>query len=167
MALCEDDLAPPASAYFPREEPRFDERDGRHAWREPDSLGVAIRVLAPIGNVSTDYSYSLHLQMGYGSGLSGADRSGVTSGHLGLSGHGSLNLGLSTHDDLGLLGQGQMLGVDKSSTIGRNEYLPRQENPLPRTGAPGLLPSDASPTLFVEGLPSDCSKREASRILLI
>lgn len=29
------------------------------------------------------------------------------------------------------------------------------------------LPPDASSTLFVEGLPSDCSRREVSRILLL
>jgi hypothetical protein len=32
---------------------------------------------------------------------------------------------------------------------------------------PALLPPDASPTLYIEGLPSDCTRREVARILFV
>eukprot|EP00250_Pteridium_aquilinum_P000586 c10679_g1_i1 orf=694-1500(-) len=147
-----DDLAPAGAAYYPREELRYDDRDGRGMLREPESLGI-----------------------GYGSGLTGADLSGITGSHLGLGGLGSTNLGLSAHDEHSLLGYGggRMLGLESSigkpSTLGINngrpDYLPRQDSqgpPPPRPRVP--LPHDASPTLFVEGLPSDCSRREAAHV---
>lgn len=143
-----DDLGPASGTYFPRDEPRYDDREGRLLLREPETLGV-----------------------GYGTGLTAAEI--ASSGHLGLGGLGATSLGLSGHDDHGLLGHGsrRILGLEaslmKQSSLGINngrpDYLPRQEEQAPpRARAP--LPHDASPTLFVEGLPSDCTRREAAHV---
>lgn len=41
-------------------------------------------------------------------------------------------------------------------------------DPVSRHGPePALLPPDASPTLYIEGLPSDCTRREVARILFV
>ncbi|KAI5056456.1 hypothetical protein GOP47_0028274 [Adiantum capillus-veneris] len=143
-----DDLAPASTTYYPREELRFDDRDGRMLLKDTDVLG-----------------------MGYGSGLTGAEI--ASGGHLWLGGVGATSLGLSAHDDHGLLGHsgGRVLGLDSSlmrpSPLGvgngRPDYLPKQESQAPlRARAP--LPPNASHTLFVEGLPSDCTRREAAHI---
>ncbi|KAI5075584.1 hypothetical protein GOP47_0009660 [Adiantum capillus-veneris] len=140
-----DDLAPASATYYPREEPRYDDREGRLMLREPESLGV-----------------------GYGSGLSGVEM--APGGHLGLGGLSATSLGLSAHDDHAFLGHSR-LGLESSMmkpsplgiSNGRPDYLPRQESQVPpRARAP--LPPDASPTLFVEGLPSDCTRREAAHV---
>lgn len=48
---------------------------------------------------------------------------------------------------------GHAMGFDPPESVGR-----RNREPLP-------LPPDASNTLYVEGLPSNCSRREVARIL--
>jgi hypothetical protein len=41
-------------------------------------------------------------------------------------------------------------------------------DPVSRPGPEtALLPPDASPTLYIEGLPSDCTRREVARILFV
>lgn len=58
-------------------------------------------------------------------------------------------LGLGGSDPV-IGSKGRSMGVGSSGSGGRSE--------LP-------LPPDASSTLFVEGLPSNCTRREVSRIL--
>lgn len=53
------------------------------------------------------------------------------------------------------------------SPTGQRQNPPfRQEPPAIQGGGPGLglLPSDASATLYVEGIPADCKRREAAHI---
>lgn len=51
-------------------------------------------------------------------------------------------------------------------TGGRQNPPLRQEPPAIQVGGPGLgqLPLDASATLYVEGIPADCKRREAAHI---
>lgn len=157
-----EDVPPPGATYIPREEPRYGERDGGLAWREADPVGSA-QELNRNGMV-------------YGpGGMSGTEVSGLPGvpvmaapGTVGLP-----NAGMPNFEDPKLMVQGgRIMGMDtgmlKPVNMGVNgarpEFIPRQDNQVARPVAPGLLPPDASATLFVEGLPSDCTRREAAHI---
>eukprot|EP00250_Pteridium_aquilinum_P005855 c15882_g1_i1 orf=1353-1865(-) len=57
-------------------------------------------------------------------------------------------------------------GLYLSPDGGRQNPPLRQEPPATQVGGPGvgLLPPDSSATLYVEGIPADCKKREAAHI---
>ncbi|BBM99175.1 hypothetical protein MPTK1_1g19350 [Marchantia polymorpha subsp. ruderalis] len=141
--------------YTPRGE-RYDDGRGapRGGWREPDALGG-----------TTDL-------MGYGGGAIGNDLAitgGPGMGLSGVPGAGSLqNLGLGgLGEDPALLGPGgRMVGIDvglggRQGNLGLNGVT---QEPEVLHGGLDMLPPDASSTLFVDGLPLDCSRREAAHI---
>ena len=111
------------------------------------------------------------MQNSYGSGtIPNSDISGPQSfggGQLGIP-----NMGLSSLNDTPMNIQGGrfMGGADAGLlkppqlNSGRMDYLHGQDT---QPGGPvglGVVPSDATPTLYVEGIPSDCTRREAARI---
>lgn len=86
-------------------------------------------------------------------------RSGQISSHVASESARSLHSGISGHppiDDPRVMGIG---GSDPLAFKSRNVGMV--------AGRPeATLPPDASSTLFVEGLPADCTRREVSRILV-
>lgn len=90
-----------------------------------------------------------------------------------MPGSGGLpNFGMPGMEDPLMMAQdNRMMGLDASvgqmgnlgPFNGRQDFIGRQETPIVQT-APGLLPPDASPTLYVEGIPADCKRREAAHI---
>lgn len=112
------------------------------------------------------------LQLGYGAGVLGTDLAitgGPGIGLPGIPGAGNMgNLGLGAlGEDPNLLGPGRgMVGLDgglRQGNIGLNGVA-QEPDPL-HGGIDMHLPPDAASTLFVDGLPLDCSRREAARIL--
>ena len=117
------------------------------------------------------------MQNAYGSGgaISGSDMVGFGGGgqpfssinpssNLGLP-----NMGLSSLNgpqggqipggsDRGILKPPQMSGG------GRLDYHHGHDSLLGGPAGLGVVPPDATPTLYVEGIPSDCTRREAARI---
>lgn len=134
--------------YLPREDPRLDDRS-RRLLRETDPLGPA---------------YDRYVRNGlssYGSsGLNAADLGGLGTGlgrsvGSGLAGSAlddQILMGRRVSVDAGLGGKGQGLGYKDSQL----------RDPLRRSD--DHLPPDASNTLFVEGLPPKCTRREAAHI---
>jgi len=131
--------------YLPREDPRLEERS-RRLLRETDPLGPA---------------YDRYVR----NGLPSYPSSGLNAGDLGGLGMGlgrSVGTGSAMDDqvlmgrrlsmDTGLVGKGQGLGFKDSQL----------RDPLRRSD--DNLPPDASNTLFVEGLPPKCTRREAAHI---
>lgn len=157
-----EDMLPPGPNYLPHEEPRYDDRDGHFPWREPDLLGIA-----PDGNRN---------MMAYAPGsMTGPDIPGLGGApYVGMNASGPLgvpNLGLN---DPSLTAQGgrMMGGMDpgmvKSGSMGLNggrlDYVSGQDTQPGGPAGPGVIPPDATSTLYVEGIPSDCSRREAAHI---
>jgi hypothetical protein len=113
------------------------------------------------------------MQLGYGAaGVLGTDLAitgGPGIGIPGIPGAGNMgNLGLGgLGEDPNLLGPGRgMVGMDgglRQTNIGLNG-VGQEQDPL-HGGLDMHLPPDAASTLFVDGLPLDCSRREAARIL--
>lgn len=108
----------------------------------------------------------LYLQLSYGGGLSGNDIGlGPTLGPIGNGGGiGPLSLG-RLPDETSLMG-GRMGPLDVGIG-GRHTGLGVNGGALEPDvlrGGIEALPPDASSTLFVDGLPQDCSRREAARI---
>ncbi|KAL2651785.1 hypothetical protein R1flu_019913 [Riccia fluitans] len=110
--------------------------------------------------------------MGYGGGAMGTDLAitgGPGMGLTGVPGAGSLGtLGLGgLGEDPALLGPGgRIVGIDvglgaRQGNLGLNGVT---QEPEVLHGGLDMLPPDASSTLFVDGLPLDCSRREAAHI---
>lgn len=66
--------------------------------------------------------------------------------------------GAGYQEDLHMMGMGHFGSVDPALTRVRESGLLGARPEI-------SLPPDASNTLYVEGLPSDCSRREVARIL--
>ncbi|KAH7428738.1 hypothetical protein KP509_09G015200 [Ceratopteris richardii] len=119
--------------YVPREEPQYDNRDGRFPWVDPGAVG-----------------------MPYAPGsMPGADVPGaVGAPYMGVNGSGPLadpKLGMPPMNDP--QGQGRMMpGME----LGHGMF--------PGMPGPAMAPPDSTHTLYVEGLPVDCSRREAAHI---
>jgi hypothetical protein len=111
------------------------------------------------------------VQGGYGSGsIPGSDIPGPQSfagGQLG-----AMSTSLSSMNDPAMNVQGgRFVGGADASLLkpqplnsGRMDYPYAQDA---QTGGHGAVPSDATPTLYVEGIPADCSRREAARIHIL
>lgn len=109
--------------------------------------------------------------MAYGGGGLGVNDLGMGPA-LGLPGGGGGGLGPigmgGLPDEPNIMGQvGRMVGMDvglggRPGGLTLNGGAPE---PDVLRGALDVLPPDASSTLFVDGLPQDCSRREAARIL--
>ncbi|XP_002974737.2 nuclear speckle RNA-binding protein A isoform X2 [Selaginella moellendorffii] len=83
--------------------------------------------------------------------------SGVGLGVSGAASLSALGAGLSALDDSSLITQtSQMMGYDVACLAGARSNL--------NINTGDGLPHDASSTLFVDGLPSDCTRREAAHI---
>lgn len=158
-----EDVPPPGAAYLPLED-RYEERDNRFSWRESESLGI----VTDLNRNGLPYSSG---------GMMGMELSGLsrvpTMSASGPWTVGAANIGVSLHDDPSLFGQGgRMMGMDVSTVKpanmglngGRPSHMSRQDNQAAQPVSTGLVPADASSTLFVEGLPSDCSRREAAHV---
>lgn len=154
-----EDVPVAGSNYLPREEPRFD-RDGRFSWMEPSPLGMGLD-----GTRNT---------MGYApASITGSDLSGTAGApYMGLNGSGLLGdskLGMTSMGDPSLAAQGGRmmgieLGVQHGLNGGRMDHTPKQDAQLRGLAGPGMAPPEATHTLYVEGLPADCSRREAAHI---
>lgn len=139
--------------YLPRDDPRLDERS-RRLLRETDPLGPA---------------YDRYVRNGlpsYGSsGLSASDLGGLSGMGLGRTVGGGMPASYSDEQllmsrrmgvgsgDAGLPGKSPGMGF-KDSQVMRDPMRRPEEH----------LPPDASNTLFVEGLPTTCTRREAAHI---
>lgn len=107
-------------------------------------------------------------QLGYGAATLSANDLAMAGGPgMGLQvGAGGMGLNMCI-DEATLMGQaGRMVGLDvgmggRPASVGMNGVS--QETDVMR-GSIDILPPDASATLFVDGLPLDCSRREAARI---
>jgi len=109
--------------------------------------------------------------MQYGGGGMGGNDLGMGPG-LGMPGGGGVSLGPLTlvglPDDPPILGHGgRMVGLDggmggRPGGLGLNGVAAEADA---LRGNVDVLPPDASSTLFVDGLPQDCTRREAARIL--
>lgn len=105
--------------------------------------------------------------MGYGGGGLGANDLGLGPGGLGpgLGGGGLGPLGIGIPDESQLMGRGMGpldVGMGgRPGGLGLNGGAPEPD--VLRAGL-DVLPPDASSTLFVDGLPQDCSRREAAHI---
>ncbi|KAI5077552.1 hypothetical protein GOP47_0007376 [Adiantum capillus-veneris] len=148
-----DDVPLTGSIYLPREEPRFDTRDGRYPWMESSSLGMGLD-----GTRNT---------MAYAPGsITSSDMSGAAGApYMGLNGAGQFGdskLGIASLNDPSLAPQGgrMMGGMDLGVQHGLNG-APKQDAQLRGLAVPGM---EATHTLYVEGLPADCSRREAAHI---
>ena len=142
------------SGYLPREDPRLDDRAGRRLLRETDPLGPAydryvrngIPTYGSSGLTAGDLGGLGGIGLGRapGSGLSGSalDDQVLMSRRMGIGGM-----------DAGLVGKAQGLGFKDAQAL--RDPLRRPED---------HLPADASNTLFVEGLPTNCTRREAAHI---
>lgn len=132
--------------YLPREDPRLEDR-GRRLLRETDPLGPA---------------YDRYVRNGLpsypSSGLNAGDLGGLglglgrSSGLAGSPLDDQVLMGRRLSMDTGLGGKGQGLGFKDSQL----------RDPIRRPD--DHLPPDASNTLFVEGLPTSCTRREAAHI---
>eukprot|EP00249_Psilotum_nudum_P017066 c26139_g1_i3 orf=256-954(+) len=121
----------------PREESHFE--DGRVAWRQADTPVV----YGPPGLVSNEP---------------------VPAGGPGMGPPGSGVLGTLPPSMLDVSGPHPVLGTALGMNVERPNHVVRQMAPFIIQGVPGFLPLDASPTLYVEGLPNDCTRREASHV---
>ncbi|CAM6127904.1 unnamed protein product [Calypogeia fissa] len=167
--------------YTPRGAERYDDgRGNRGGWREADGLGGTtdlkqLGVVTPqVGQLPFGSSAMLpdYLnQLGYGGGVLGTELAitgGPGIGLPGIPGAGNMgNLGLGgLGEDPNLLGPGRgMVGLDgglRQANIGLNGVA--QEQDQLHGGLDMHLPPDAASTLFVDGLPLDCSRREAAHI---
>lgn len=106
----------------------------------------------------------LSLQLSYGGGLSGNDIGlGPSLGPIGGGGGlGPLSLGRLPEDTSLMGGRMGPLDVGQHTRLGVNGGALEQDA---MRGGIEVLPLDAASTLFVDGLPQDCSRREAARIL--
>ncbi len=115
--------------------------------------------------------FSFLFQMSYGGGGLGGNDLGMGPG-LGLPGGGVGNMGplslVGLPDEPPILGPGgRMVGLDggmggRAGGLNLNGVAAEADA---LRGNVDVLPPDASSTLFVDGLPQDCSRREAARIL--
>lgn len=118
-------------------------------------------------NVANEFILrSIDLQLSYGGGLNDNDLGmGPGLGQInGGGGLGPLSLG-RLPEDASLMG-GRMGPLDVGIG-GRHAGLSLNGGALEpdvMRGPLEVLPPDASSTLFVDGLPQDCSRREAARI---
>lgn len=156
-----EDMPLVGSNYLPREEPRYEARDARFSWMDSNPLGMGLD-----GNRS---------MMGYAPGsITGSDITGSAGApYIGLNGAGPLGdskLGLSSLNDPSLAAQGGRmiggmdLGVQHGLNGGRMDHVPKPDPQLRGLPGPGVAPPDATHTLYVEGLPADCTRREAAHI---
>ncbi|KAH8971786.1 hypothetical protein BDL97_02G160600 [Sphagnum fallax] len=130
----------------------YDDRGPRGGWRDADGLGGG-------GDL-----------MQYGGGGMGGNDLGMGPG-LGMPGGGGVSLGPLTlvglPDDPPILGHGgRMVGLDggmggRPGGLGLNGVAAEADA---LRGNVDVLPPDASSTLFVDGLPQDCTRREAAHI---
>ncbi|XP_024378594.1 uncharacterized protein [Physcomitrium patens] len=126
----------------------YEDQMGRAGWRDGDGLGGG-------GDM-----------MGYGGGL-GGNELGMGPGLGPLVGGGGLGpLGMGGLPDESQLMGGRMGPLDvgmggRPGALGLNGGAPE---PDVLRGGLDVLPPDASSTLFVDGLPEDCSRREAAHI---
>ncbi|KAH9316921.1 hypothetical protein KI387_018690 [Taxus chinensis] len=128
--------------YLPRDDPRLDERS-RRLLRETDPLGPA-------------YDRYVRNGLPYGSsGLSAGDLGGLSGMGLGRTVGGGMP-GSALDDQLLI---GRRMGVGSVDQKPQGQVL---RDPMRRPEE--HLPPDASNTLFVEGLPATCTRREAAHI---
>jgi hypothetical protein len=133
----------------------YDDRGARGGWRDGDGLAGG-------GDL---------VRMSYGGGGLGGNDLGMGPG-LGLPGGGVGNMGplslVGLPDEPPILGPGgRMVGLDggmggRAGGLNLNGVAAEADA---LRGNVDVLPPDASSTLFVDGLPQDCSRREAARIL--
>eukprot|EP01018_Ginkgo_biloba_P016997 Gb_31768 [translate_table: standard] len=153
--------------YPPRENLPYDDRINHSLWRTHDPLGAPTDALrngiSPYGAGGLTASEIGSLGGGSGIGLgvgSGIGLSGVTSG----TGYGGLTA--SSLDDPILRGQRQGVISMDSTLMGRPPsselYSARPDTSLKQPD--NLKPDVTSNTLFVEGLPTDCTRREVAHI---
>lgn len=137
-----DEVLLHGGAGYGRGELRYDERDAR------------------ILDLGLNYGKS---GAGYGSSALGADVSGL--GDASYLNANASRVGLSGLDDLRLSGvdPGLLRGAGAGLNPGRDDLFLRQDGPVGRAGYRSL-PADAAPTLFVEGIPIDCTRREVAHI---
>ncbi|MCO5551363.1 hypothetical protein L7F22_004865 [Adiantum nelumboides] len=135
-----DDALLQSTAGYGRGELRYDERDAR------------------LLDLGLDYGKT---GAGYGSGVL-AD-SGLTDATL-FSANAPRVSSMAALDDLRLsaMDPGLLKGSGAGLHLGRGD-LPRHDGPTARAGY-RPLPADASPTLFVEGIPIECTRREVAHI---
>lgn len=106
--------------------------------------------------------------MAYGGGGLGGQDLGLGPGLGPIGGGGGLGpLAFGGMPDEASLMGGRMVPLDvgmggRPGGLGLNGGAPE---PDVLRGGLDVLPPDASSTLFVDGLPQDCSRREAARIL--
>ncbi|MCO5597403.1 hypothetical protein L7F22_051479 [Adiantum nelumboides] len=150
-----EDIPLTGSNYLPREEPPFDTRDGRYPWMESGPAGMGME-----GTRNT---------MAYApSSITSSDLSGAGAPYFGLNGAGQLGdtkLGMASFYDPSLAAQGgrMMGGMDLGVQHGLNG-VSKQDAQLRGLSGPGMAPPEATHTLYVEGLPADCTRREAAHI---
>uniref|UniRef100_A0A0D6R8X9 RRM domain-containing protein n=1 Tax=Araucaria cunninghamii TaxID=56994 RepID=A0A0D6R8X9_ARACU len=132
------------SGYLPREDPRLEDRS-RRLLRETDPLGPAYDRF--VRNGLPSYASS---------GINAGDLGGLGGVGLGRSGGGLPGSGLEERSRIGI---GSVDTVYMPASIKDNQVL---RDPLRRPE--DHLPPDASNTLFVEGLPPSCTRREAAHI---
>ncbi|XP_002990011.2 RNA-binding protein 1 [Selaginella moellendorffii] len=101
------------------------------------------------------------LRNGLYQGLTTSELVSLTTGTGGLGVLGASGLG-GVLDDQTLLSQGARLGA-YDFALGRLGLPGPQDQDVLR-GGPDILPPEASATLFVDGLPIDCTRREAAHI---
>eukprot|EP00249_Psilotum_nudum_P004553 c18065_g1_i1 orf=566-1309(-) len=130
------------------QETHFDERDSRTSDLLRNGMGFGPSSVLPGPEMG------LAVTPGIGMGA-------MASGGLG-------SLGAPTLDDTRLMGTGlRPIGLDPALSkpgglsLNGGNYVGRPEASVLR---PSLLPADATSTLFVEGIPTDCSRREAAHI---
>eukprot|EP00249_Psilotum_nudum_P017067 c26139_g2_i1 orf=211-963(+) len=123
----------------PREEGHFE--DGRAPWRQADPPVV----YGPPGLPNAEPIPAGGPGMGFSAPMSGV-------------------LGSLAPSLIDIPGSNTVLGTALGLNIERPDYVVRQVPPFFFQGVPSFLPPDASPTLFVEGLPNDCTLREASHV---
>ncbi|KAH7285243.1 hypothetical protein KP509_33G018600 [Ceratopteris richardii] len=123
---------------------RYDNRDGRFPWVEPSSMGMPY---APTG-------------------VPGAEMPGAAGApYMALNGSGPIGdpkLGMPPMADPALAAQGGRMVPGHDMGLPQNFSGPKQDTQL--RGPPGMAPPEATHTLYVEGIPADCTRREAAHI---
>jgi len=136
----------------------YEDQVVRAGWRDGDGLGGGQDLLSQAG---------LPFQMAYGGGGLGGQDLGLGPGLGPIGGGGGLGpLAFGGMPDEASLMGGRMVPLDvgmggRPGGLGLNGGAPE---PDVLRGGLDVLPPDASSTLFVDGLPQDCSRREAAHI---